>query len=210
MSVVKPFSRNERWIKNMQTTSIMGHASAHIVVVNNLAQKKYIIFGQNKKYKNLAHFGGLPNNSETVIETAVREFQEESLNSIMDSDTLYSKLQNPLVTRVSFAQSVRDESYLDHYCFFLETSFDFNVAADKFLINREDPELTIDQQENKNLVSVPLSNIEQSIQHLLNADPNEITFDKVQNIYVNDINNEPYLLRSYSIFPLLFWIRSTI
>lgn len=204
------FSKNERWIQNAQTKLITTHASAHIVIINNDDNniEKNIIFGQNKKYKNLAHFGGLPNPSETVIETAVREFQEESLNSIMDSETLRSKLENPIASKISFAQSVRRDLYVDHYCFFLETKFDFDGAADQFIVNRQNLELTIDQQENEKLISVPLSNLKQSINHLLIADPDQITFDSVQNIYVNDVKNNSYLLRSYSIFPLIFWLKS--
>lgn len=200
------YSQNEKWISINETTSTKNHSSSHIFAID---EKKNFIFGQNKKYKNLAHFGGFPNPDETVMETAIREFQEESLNSIIDTQKLHNLLQDPHFTKVSFAQSIKNNVYSNHYCFFLRShDFDFNSAESQFSINRENPHLSIDQQENQCLVTIPHRNIYDSIYHLL--DEEIVTLDSVQNIHVCDKNNNSYLLRSYTIFPLIFLFKRSL
>lgn len=198
------FSKNEKWVDLEEIASIKDHASSHIFVMDG----KNFIFGRNRKYQNLAHFGGLPDINETVVDTAIREFQEESLNTIVQTERLQELIKDPSCSKVSFAQSFRNGKYSDHYCFFLSSHFDFDGSKSLFESLCLNPDLTVDQKENDKLIIVPYSHIEGAISHLIQQEI--VTFNCAQNIYVQDKDGNSYLLRNYTIFPLICWFKSKL
>lgn len=126
-------------------------ASMYILGTDNGALS--VILGRNAKYKNLSTIGGLKDNDENVGETLVREVMEETLGVVIPEADLLEMIRK---TKVCIMKEGPKGTV---YVFFVNLgAIDMKKITDDFAIRRAQGNLTKGEQENDQLVSVPLKN----------------------------------------------------
>lgn len=164
--------------------------SAHLTYIYKINNIKCAIYGHNKIHNNIANFGGLRDNNETLKQCIIREVREESLNTISkNSYQIINYLNNPKICKL-FKSNYKHKK---NYSFYLDIDeeFDFENANKQFLLNLESkniPNWNSDFEENDMLVAVPLS----SLRHMINKNEN----------IVKDIYDNEYIVRDGLIYGL--------
>lgn len=74
--------------------SIKNKASGILIYSFNNENKLVFLLGKENKSKKYCDFGGGKENNETDEETAIREFDEESMRSIMTIEEITNKIKN--------------------------------------------------------------------------------------------------------------------
>jgi len=135
------------------------HCSGHVFLCFTINDIKYVVLGHNDKNNYVASFGGFSDPGETLFETILREFAEESLECIFDKDTLKKYLKKGIII-------VHESPRGYHYSVFcdihdivpnIET---INIAFRKKLKN---PNLLKCQKENNFIVMLSLAEIKKCI-----------------------------------------------
>ena len=174
--------------------STRNHCTGHVYLLDI---NSYMILGHNLNHDNVCSFGGFSNPEETLMETIIREFREETLDCVLPHNVLEKLLleKSVIITR----RSVKGQHYTvfcnakDHY-------FDPEKINREFKNALTDAFLTIDQKENDRIVMVKLDVIADVIQ------TNENTSTKI--IVVPDITNSDCNIRDINVPAYQWFIRS--
>jgi 8-oxo-dGTP pyrophosphatase MutT (NUDIX family) len=134
-------------------------ASVAVYLSCFVSGKLCLIFGKNAKYGNLSAFGGLPEKGEKLRVTCRREFCEEILYAISD-DWMFLALngRNGRVWKRPGNRYVCHAILSGNFLGFCET-------RNEFLRYKKEHEenLTKGEQENGDLIAVPLEAIKESV-----------------------------------------------
>lgn len=169
------------------------HCTGHVYLIDS---SKNILLGHNEKHDNVCSFGGFSNPGETLMETIIREFSEETLDCVLTSDSLKSYILSSSV--VITRRSIKGQ----HYTVFCEVenrNFDLLKINNELKKARTNPSLTPDQLENDRIVMVNLSTIANAI----NFEDN-----KLKNITIFDSTNEKVNIRDINIPAYKWFIQS--
>ncbi|QKF93481.1 NUDIX domain-containing protein [Fadolivirus algeromassiliense] len=131
---------------------ITTHITGHVFIIT---KNKNIILGHNKIFDYIASFGGYKDDNETLLETILREWTEETHESIMDKKTLFTYLKNAKCIMNQTEKGV-------HYTFFCEIDdieFDMDMINNKLNKALCIPNLKEDQLENDYITLVSLDDI---------------------------------------------------
>ena len=185
--------------KVLQNT--FNHCSGHVYPLITVDKHVCVLLGHNAKYNNVASFGGFSEQyegsetKESLLDTILREYTEESLGCITDEETMKQKLfeSSALITR----ESPKGHHYTA-FSFIDGLNVDFVKANENFKHIRENSinDLTKGQLENDQLVCVPLENIKKS-------DTGEMA-----NLTVNDIFGKDVSIRGINL-PAYRWLLSS-
>lgn len=129
------------------------HCTGHVYLMNSDYD---ILLGHNKKYKNVCSFGGFASPGESLADTVLREFQEETLGTVMNSEALSELIltKSIMITRTSPKGR--------HYTLFCNSNafdFDLDLINATFALKLTDPNLTADQLENDYVTIVNLKSV---------------------------------------------------
>lgn len=192
-------------IKKVFETTV-DHCSGHVYPLITMEGQLCVILGHNAKYGNVASFGGFSEqhenksaNKESLLETILREYAEESLGCITTKDEMREKLFNScaLITR----RSPKGQHYTA-FCNVDDLGFDYQKANDKFKQIRSDPNsnLTEGEKENDYIVCVPLDGIKK----------NDIKCDEAphENVVTKDYTGQEVTIRGINM-PAYRWLFSS-
>lgn len=156
--------------------------STGVYVFSKIDGKLCIIFGKNAKYNNITGYGGYCNDGETVLDTAIREFMEESLEQLCDAETARNMfLQSAFILKKEVPKKGTS------YNFLINLEVDFRKCKQSFeeRLEREGDELPKDWKENATLVAVTLDELFEKV-------PNA---ENIKEMYVEDIDGDTQHLR---------------
>lgn len=144
------------------------HCSGHIRLFFKQDDKHLItILGHNEKYDNVTSFGGFADPNETLLDTLLREYMEESLGAV----TTEQMMKDLLLKECTIIH--RKSNKGDHYtvfCIIDNISFDIKTIRTKFKHERSKPNLNSGQKENDDIVFVGLDTITNAFGENLSAD----------------------------------------
>ena len=185
--------------KTLETT--FDHCSGHVYPLLKLDDQLCVLVGHNAKYGNVASFGGFSEqyegsqDKESLLETILREYEEESLECVTDRETLKNKIfeKSALITRKS-----PKGCHYTIFCFFDNLNIDPSIINQKFKEKRNDPNLTLTkgQLENDYVVCIPLNNIKEQDKGLMN------------DLTTSDFNDNEITIRSINM-PAYRWLLSS-
>lgn len=166
---------------NQDALNINHHVTGHVYLFANIDGKVCVLLGHNKDHDNVASFGGFSDGNETVRETILREFQEETLGALMSLELLSSFLdKGRIITR----QSQKGH----HFTVFCQIGpFKMDGVNEKFKIALQNPDLKEDERENDYLVALGLEKIQEAVKN----SPNEKEV-YVDGFHIRDINVPVY------------------
>lgn len=132
--------------------SAKNHCSGHIRLFFEQNGLFYTILGHNEKYDNVTSFGGFADPGETLLDTLLREYMEESLGSITTETTMRNLLLDKCT--LIHRRSVKG----DHYTVFCMLNYvpDIKTIRENFKTARSGPNLNSGQKENDDIVFVSL------------------------------------------------------
>lgn len=127
------------------------HYSAHVALWNS---DMGLICGITSDTHEISTFGGLAENNETVLQTIVREFQEETLGILFTNEQLISILHDS-------QHFVRKSDLGNHYNFYvvLDTSPDIDHIRREFVKKLEKYDLP-EYREHEGLTMIPQKSIQ--------------------------------------------------
>jgi len=169
--------------------TVKDHCSIHVRLFWIDKDGKLVTaLGHNEKYDNGTSFGGFGESGETLLETLLREYMEESLGSL----TTDQKLKEYLLDDCTIVRRTSIKG--DHYtvfCTIKDTMFDIDVTRSIFKQERAKPDLNEGQKENDDIVFVSLDEISNAFGENLSADVNVKTTEG-QTIKIRGINMPAY------------------
>lgn len=148
-----------------------------------------VILGHNANHDNIASFGGFSNPGESLFNTINREFEEETLGVICDSNQLLTLLRqhSVMITRTS-----RKGQHYTLFCDATSLSIDNKKIESDFEETRRTNKdtLTKDQLENDKICIVSLGDIKYTIMSSLANEKDAIVIDQ---------NKKPQLIRDINL-----------
>jgi len=132
------------------------HSTGHVYIIT---KNRNVILGHDKKYDHIGSFGGFGDPDETLLQTILREWDEESHGSIMDKETLVKYLKTGKIIMHSSPKG-------QHYTFFCkidDLEFDIKDINTKFADSISKPDLKEDQLEHDYIVMVSLDDIKEAL-----------------------------------------------
>ena len=175
--------------------NICNHCSGHIRLFFLMDGEYYTILGHNEKYDNVTSFGGFSDPSETLIQTLIREYMEESLGSVTTAEEMEQLLLQKCV--VIHRESAKGHHYTI-FCNFADRKFDIGTIRKNFKQKRNQPDLSPGQKENDDIVIVSLKAIK-----------NAISTDETADVYVNDTDCRTVKIRGINL-PAYKWFIDTL
>lgn len=160
--------------------NLTNHITGHVYLFVKIGEKDFVILGHNEDHDNVASFGGFIERGEpkeTVRQTILREFQEETLGVLMNSEVLSSFLQQG---RIITRQSPKGH----HFTVFCQIgNFNIDGMNNRFVTIRQNQKLTEAERENDYLVALEVEKIKEAIERAPND--KEVYVD---GIHLRDIN----------------------
>jgi ADP-ribose pyrophosphatase YjhB (NUDIX family) len=151
-------------IKILDTLSGTEHCTGHVYLILKHCGEPHVLLGHNAEHNNICSFGGFSDNGESLLNTILREHQEETLGCACSQEKLAVLLsyKSRMITR----KSPKGQ----HYTAFTEVPEDFSdIDIDdsnmKLTEKLKNPDLTECEKENDYLVLVPLNTIRAALEN---------------------------------------------
>ena len=156
--------------------------STSVYVFSRTKGYNNIIFGKNAKYGNITSFGGYREEGETLLETTVREFMEETLGVLCSED----KIREHLLNYSYVLKKITPKGICYNSFVFIDVNFRECVEKFETKLKEEWDTLPKEMKENSTLVAVDIG---------LPLHKARAATD-INNIIIPDINGREHKLRS--------------
>lgn len=167
-------------------TKTNDHHTGHVYLLDS---NRNLILGHNKKYDNVCSFGGFSEVGETLLDTIIREFKEESLECVFPAGDLKKLL---LEDSIIITRNRDGKQFYTAFCNVKNYKFNLEEINKNFTQALTNPDLKAGQKENDRIVIVNLDTIANAIK--LNPGAKQIVVPDItnNNCNIRDINIPAY------------------
>lgn len=132
------------------------HITGHVFIIT---KHNEVILGHNKYFDYIASFGGYKDHNETLLDTILREWNEETHECIINSEQLVKYINK---SKIIMNHTEKGDHYTC-FCKIDDMEFDINIINKYFTQAISQPILKEDQLENDYMVMISLDDIMMSL-----------------------------------------------